>query len=233
MTGQPPHDGEDDRVLAAEYALGLLSPEETAEVEARLPHEPELRALYAAWAEDFAGLTDDIPEVAPPPALKTRIDADLFGASSPARRPFAGWRGIGWLIGGAVAAVLLLLLTVNGGLLTPEGAAPGYTAEIAAEDGSMLLEASYDANAGTLDVAHRRGTAPEGRALELWLIAGDAAPVSLGVLPEAGSAHLSIATDLRPQMVGGLLAITDEPPGGAPEGKPTGEIRASGTVIAG
>ena len=229
MTGAQPYD-EDDRVLAGEYALGLLAADAAAAFEARLVGEPELRALYAAWADDLAALTDGIAPVAPPAALKRGIDAQLFGAPS-VRRPFAGWRGLGWLVGGAVAATLALLLVVDTGLMAPDApSAPLYIAEIAAEDGSLRIAASYDAEAGALLVQREAGAAPEGRALELWLIAGSAAPVSLGVLPDTGTARFDIAELLRPQLLGAVLAISDEPPGGSPTGAPTGSVLATGAI---
>ncbi len=228
MTGQPPYDEDADRILAGEYALGLLSPGEAADFEARMARQPHLRALYGGWAEDLAGLTDGIPEAVAPAALKPRIDADLFAAAP--RRPFAGWRGIGWLVGGAIAASLAVLLAVDGGMLEPQGDAPGFAANIAAEDGSLVLVAGYDAASGLLTVERQVGAAPDGRALELWLIAGENAPVSLGILPGDGIARLNVAEGLRGQMTGGLLAITDEPPGGSPTGAPTGSVLASGTV---
>ncbi len=229
MTGAQPYD-EDDSVLAGEYALGLMGPDAVTAFEARLVAEPDLRALYAAWADDLAGLTDSIAPAAPPASLKQRIDAQLFGATT-VRRPFAGWRGLGWLVGGAVAATLAVLLVVDMGLLAPDApGAPLYTAEIAAEDGSLRIAASYDAEAGALLVQREAGAAPEGRALELWLIAGDAAPVSLGVLPDSGTARFDIAELLRPQLPGAVLAISDEPPGGSPTGAPTGSVLATGAI---
>ncbi len=230
MTGQPPYGEDADRILAGEYALGLLPASDAAEFEARMARQPGLRALYAGWAEDLAGLTDGIPDATPPATLKARIDADLFAATSSVRRPFAGWRGLGWLVGGAAAAAVAVLLAVNGGLLSPQPEMPGYTASIAAEDGSLVLAASYDADDGLLYVERQAGAAPAGRSLELWLIAGGNAPVSLGVLPDSGTARLNVAEDLRTQIDGGLLAITDEPPGGSPTGAPTGTVLASGTV---
>ncbi|WP_324755042.1 anti-sigma factor [Roseovarius sp. Pro17] len=229
MTGRPPYDEGDDPVLAGEYALGLLGPDSASAFEARLVGEPQLRALYADWAEDLAGLTDSIAPVDPPAAVQGRIEAQLFGNTT-VRRPFAGLRGLGWLIGGGVAAALALFVALNTGILGQGPDLPGYTAQIAAEDGSMLLLASYDANDGALIIQHSRGAAPEGRALELWLIAGDAAPVSLGVLPEADDASLTVDEALRAQMPGGVLAISDEPPGGSPTGAPTGSVLATGAV---
>jgi anti-sigma-K factor RskA len=230
MTDQPPYDEDADRVLAGEYALGLLSSQDAAGFERRMAQQPHLHALYAEWAEELTSLTSDIADAAPPAALKARIDADLFNAAPSLRRPFAGWRGIGWLVGGAVAAAMAVLLAVNGGVLGPQSEAPGYTANIAAEDGSLVLAASYDAGAGVLYVERRLGAAPAGRSLELWLIAGGNAPVSLGVLPEGGPAWLSVGKDLRAQMNGGVLAVTDAPPGGASTGVPTGGLLASGAM---
>jgi anti-sigma-K factor RskA len=231
MTGQPPYD-EDDCVLAGEYALGLLKPDAAAAFKARLSAEPELRALYATWAEDLAGLTDGIAPAAPPAGLQGRIEAHLFGNTA-ARRPFAGLRGLGWLVGGAVAAALALFVALNAGLLGQGPILPGapdYTAQVAAEDGSLLILASYDVGAEALTIERRSGTAPEGRVLELWLIAGEDAPVSLGVLPDDGAARIDVDAALGARLPGGVLAISDEPPGGSPTGAPTGSVLATGAV---
>jgi anti-sigma-K factor RskA len=50
----------------------------------------------------------------------------------------------------------------------------------------------------------------------LWFIAGDNPPVSLGVIPAGG-----ITLSLPSVTAGEVLAITVEPAGGSPTGKPT------------
>ena len=70
---------EDEMVLAAEYALGLLSPAEESAIEDLLAVDPELRDHYAEWIESFANLTDDVAPVAPPAGLKERVNEALFG----------------------------------------------------------------------------------------------------------------------------------------------------------
>ena len=113
----------------------------------------------------------------------------------------------------------------------PQGSGdPAYVAEVAAEDGSLVIAAAYDAEAGALFVDRRAGGPREGRALEMWLIAGEAAPVSLGVLPGDAQTALAIPEALRPQLEGGVLAISDEPPGGSPTGAPTGDELAVGEI---
>jgi anti-sigma-K factor RskA len=219
-----------DKALAGEYALGLLPADEAAAFESRLVNEPELRALYAEWCEDLAALTDRIDPVAPPPRLQGRVEGTLFGA------PAGKSRGMGWIGGllGGLAVAALALGLIFGADLLPRGpqapADPAYVAEVAAEDGSLVVAAAYDADAGELFVDRREGEAREGRALELWLIAGENAPVSLGVLPGEARAALAVPAALRPQLDGGTLAISDEPPGGSPTGAPTGDVLAVGPI---
>lgn len=231
MTATPPYD-ENDRILAGEYTLGLLDAEAAAAFEARLSREPELRALYAEWAEDLAGLAEGLDAVPPPEHAKAKIDARLFGAA-PLKRPFAGLQGLAWLVGGAVAAALALYVTLGAGLLGQGPEQPGmpdFVAEIASEDGDLALIASIDAETHVLSLERRAGAAPEGRVLELWLIAGEDAPVSLGVLPDADIAQIALGPEMGARAPGGILAISDEPPGGSPTGAPTGSVLATGAV---
>ncbi len=226
MSGET--DPEDDRVLAGEYALGLLSPEEARAFEERMAADPVLRDAYAGWAEDLAALTDDIEEVAPPTDMGDRIEATLFDA--PERRSLLQRLGLAWIIPGAVLASLLAFFVVSNDLLVLDDDAPPLQAEIAAQDDSLRVLAAYDADSGTLRVTRDAGVAAPGRALELWLIAGQAAPVSLGVLPEAREGVLPMAPELAEQLPGATLAISDEPPGGSPTGAPTGDVLATGQV---
>lgn len=219
---------EDDKVLAGEYALGLLDLGEAAAFEARLVQDPALRALYAAWAEDFVALADDIPAEAPPAHVRAALETILFPAGAETRRaPF------GWLVGGLIAAALAVVLIFNSGLLDPDGFGPdtpALSADIAAEDRSLIVAAAYDAGEGALYLERVAGTAAPGRALELWLIAGDTPPVSLGVLPADRQARLDVPDALRAVLDGAVLAISDEPPGGSPTGAPTGAVLAAGPV---
>ncbi len=219
-------DKDDDQALAAEYALGLLSAEEAAAFEARLASEPALRQAYAQWAEDFAALADDIPEEAPPARVQKKLQVRLFADARPARRSWFDRFGPGLLVAGALVAALFLTVDLPGQGVTPP-ANPVYTADIASEDGSLVVLAGYDAEAGELYVERVLGTARPERALELWLIAGDNPPVSLGVLPNDPAARLPVTPELVAALEGGILAISDEPPGGSPTGAPTGDVLAT------
>jgi anti-sigma-K factor RskA len=222
-------DRDEDRILAGEYALGLLSAEEAAAFEARLGRDPDLRAAYAQWAEDFAAMTDDITPQVPPAHVWKRLEARLFPEP---RRP--RWPGRLALWGGGIAAAAALVLflflpdLVGRGPVPPDD--PPYVAQISAEDGSLIVRAAYDDATGTLFVDREAGDAAPGRALELWLIAGEDAPVSLGVMPQDAQAILAVPDSLRGRVAGAVLAISDEPEGGSPTGAPTGAVLATGAV---
>jgi anti-sigma-K factor RskA len=217
-----------DKVLAGEYALGLLPQDEAEEFAARLKAEPELRALYAAWVEDFAGLADDLPDVTPPGSVMRNIEAQLFkGKEISILARLRMW----WLAGVVVAAAVVIAVFAGLFETGPRAPAnPDYRADIAAEDGSLIVAAAYDAATGRLFLKRLAGRAAPDRAFELWLIAGDNPPVSLGVLPETDTAELTVRPDLRQDLGSGILAISDEPTGGSPTGQVTGPVLAIGPV---
>ncbi len=230
---------EDEYALTAEYVLGLLTPAETEAYEDVLSVDPELREEYAFWTERIAALTDDIAPVTPPPHILVQIKETLFHERS-AKGDMAT-NGKSWLqrlgllpamAGGLVAALAVLWLFTA--VLPPAdvpGAAPIYVAQIASADESLVVQASFDAAAGNLQVTRAAGEAREGRVLELWLIAGENPPVSLGVLPETQSGEIPVSPEIALALSGSTLAISDEPPGGSQTGAPTGDVLAVGQVI--
>ncbi|WP_342069763.1 anti-sigma factor [Yoonia algicola] len=228
MTAADDHN--DDVPLAGEYALHLLDADERSAFEDRLNKEPALRLIVAEWNADFVVLSDDIEPVTPPAQVKAKIDTLLFADP---KKPRAGW-SIWRLMAGAGAALVLGLAVL---VVVPPGDetiafTPRFAANIAAEDQSLVVRASYSPEAGVLRIDQLAGTARPGRVLELWLIAeGAAAPVSLGVLPDQASTDITLPDALVDQIDGGTLAISDEPIGGSTTGAPTGDVLAAGAVI--
>jgi len=219
---------EEDRMLAAEYALGLLGAEETRQFEARLISDPLLRAEYALWAEDLAQMAGAAAAEPVPPAIFRAIEVQLFPDE---RRSI--WARLGlWqaLIGAAMAGLLVLAVTNLGWLPTPP--MPQLAAQIAAQDQSLILLARFDPASGALVIERQAGGVAAGRVQELWLIAGDAAPVSLGLVADANTTTLALRAELAALLDGAVLAISDEPAGGSPTGQPTGAVLATGPVAA-
>lgn len=223
----------EDSAEAAEYALGLLSEPERAAFEARLMADAGLRAELQHWQARFARIAEEeVEEVSPPASIERALMQRLFAA--PEAPP--GWIerfGLARLYGAVfVLAAVLLWVIVD---LPPRPAYPPesatYSAQIAAEDGSLVVVAQYDATRRELYLERQAGGARPGRDLELWLIAGEAAPISLGVLNrDQGRERLALAPELVTALDDGVLAISDEPRGGSPTGQPTGDVLAVGAV---
>lgn len=222
-------DHNDDIALAGEYALHLMDADSRRAFAARLDAEPALRALVVAWDEKLIPLAEDFAETTPPKALKTRIENRLFGQQAK-----AGWSFWRLLAGSGLAAVLALgVLVMVPQDQAPDVPAPSLSAQIAAEDQSLIVLASVTPQTGVLRIERQAGAARDGRVLELWLIAAGAdAPVSLGVLPPDAQAEIIVPDTLIPAITGGTLAISDEPLGGSPVGVPTGDVLAVGAVTA-
>ncbi|MCL3883024.1 anti-sigma factor [Marivita sp. GX14005] len=215
---------------AAEYALGLMTENERAEFEARLVEDADLRAELAAWQTALADLAEsEVAPAAPSPQLRKRLEAQLFAA------PRASlWQSLWPYAAGGVAAALVLWAAVASDLLLPDTPLrPDLRSELAAtpEGGNLSVLAAVDSATGRLEIVRLDGAPPEGRVFELWLIVGDSAPVSLGVL-EGDTALLDLPETRRADLAGATLAISDEPPGGSPTGAPTGSVRAAGTLTA-
>lgn len=206
---------EDQDLLAAEYVLGTLDLPERLAAEARIKADPAFAAAVEAWQERLADLNADYAE-APAPDLLPRIEARLFPQA--ARASTRGWLtallGFGLTTAAALAVVAFLTLTP---------AKPSLTAELSAEDSPLRYAAVVTGSELTL-TRLQGGDAAADRDYELWIIEGDKAPVSLGVM----GASYSIA--LPKAAAGYVLAITLEPKGGAPEGKPTGPVVAAGPL---
>ena len=223
-------DWEEDNGLAAEYALGLLTPEEHRLADERMGLDPDFRALVARWHEDFAAMADDVPPIAPPKPLERALMQRLFPDLAPerARRSWL-WPA---LLGG-LAAAALAVVALNPALLG-RGGEPEYLARMASEDETLVVEASFDADTNRLAVQRLAGDIPEGRDLELWLVRlEDGAPVStvsLGVIPRESEGVVEVSAELAAEFPDNALALSVEPIGGSPTGQATGPVVALGPL---
>jgi anti-sigma-K factor RskA len=228
-----PGPDEEDDALCAEYALGLLSPEERRAVEARLASDPAFRARAILWTEDVSSLAAALPPRKPPPAVESALRARLFPQEN---QGLLRRLGIIPAIVGALVAGLLVLWANQAGVLLPDPAVPFvWQARIMGDDTDLVVEAVISPDSGVLNLTRVSGAALPGQVLQLWLLppdaAPDAAPVSLGLLPETLAADLAFPAALADHLTGAHLALSDEPPGGAPAAAPTGPLRASGPLL--
>ena len=209
----PPDD--DDDLLAAEYVTGLLDLAQRNAANARLARDPVLAARVADWETRLSGLNDDYAEVAAPNLLP-QIEARLF---PPAAKP--GWFANLWAWGAAATAAVALIAYLA---LTP--VAPSFTATLVADNFGLKYEAVVTRD--KLTITRVAGAAPDAsHSYELWIIAGDNPPRSLGVIPADGE-----TLTLPGVAAGQTLAISLEPLGGSPTGSPTTVLIAGKLISA-
>lgn len=211
---------EEEDALAAEFVLGMLDAPQRATVERRIRSDAGFARRVAEWEHRLGGLNDGFADAAPPDLLP-QIEARLFGRVDAPRRRW--WPQ--WLLGAGLAAALAFVALV---IVTPPPPTPDapLVATLAAEGQALVYAARYDAAAGALIVTRTGGDAAAAASVhELWLIAGDAAPVSLGLIQTA-----ELRRPLPALPPGAVLAISLEPAGGSTTGAPTGPVLVTGTV---
>ncbi|WP_147114782.1 anti-sigma factor domain-containing protein [Tateyamaria sp. syn59] len=209
---------DDDGALAAEYVMGLLTAEERKAVELRLGRDAEFTAQVDAWQAYFAGLNEEYGTVHPPSRVKASIDKQLF-APKPVWRNWWSRTGLAVAMSLAVAMLGLLLLTM-----------PGDTrlvAQLASSESAYSFSVSVDDRSGVVDIALTGGELALDRTFELWVIADDGVPRSVGTFDQAGQLPPLGAASL---LEGTLLAVSLEPVGGSPTGAPTGPVLATGAL---
>lgn len=218
---------EDDVFLAAEFALGLAEGEDLANARFKLANDRQFAIKVAAWQESFARLTDDIAPVKPPRRIKKKLLQSLFSKQRlPLLERLWVWKGISFAAIGLLAYLAIPMLRP----VPPEVPMPVLAAQLKGQSGPLELLAIVEAGGTEVGLRRIAGTAPEGRVLELWAILPEQAPLSLGVLPQTDVMRIALPAVLAGQLGQVTLAITDEPAGGAPDGSPTGDIRAVGAL---
>lgn len=251
----PGHEPPDDDLHAGEYVLGVLDAIQRQRAQVRIDAEPGFARSVQAWEHHFGALLAQIEPVAVPAHVWLRVRSRLGWA------PVAGarrglwqnvnfWRGaaVAALASAAVIAVLALMRPVPPAptpapvrvVVTPPVPAPTPAAEpspvitLAQDDGSAAWLATIDRQLGRVRITPVPAPADSaGRVPELWLIAPGQAPRSLGVVDTRTAHQIQVPADLRDALqAGSVLAITLEPPGGAPQGVPTGPIVAKGKITA-
>ncbi len=232
----PDPDGQDpsDDALAAEYVLHLLGAVERTRFEDRLDVEGALRGRVDAWAERLVPIAEDVDPVAPPAHIRAALAHFAAGErAAPRRRGGVSLAQMlrGMLGGALVAAAAAVLLAVFLPMVEPPYSGPSYVADLAADDGSLAVQARFDPRGDVLRLSGLSVEPPAGRVLQLWLLPeGADAPLSLGLLPGESEVAVPLSPESAAGVPGGLLEISEEPPGGSPEAGPTGDVLAIGEV---
>ncbi len=222
---------DDDDILAAEFALGLLDPAEAAAVQTRARLDGPLSLRIAWWRDQLSPLVREA-EVSPPDGVWNRIAAQIPSNDNPVSA--APWK---WATAAmsAVAAALLGVILLQPAptpiVPPPPVVSAPMVASIAGARG-MAVTITYDGSAGRMLVTPVVLDPGKGDA-ELWVIpVGQTVPVSMGVIDahQAGS-HSLDARHAALVAAGATFAISQEAKGGSPTGKAQGPIVATGKLI--
>lgn len=239
MSAMTPHDDhmpEGDDLVAAEYVLGVLPHDERLAAAHRAEIDRSFAARIIEWQKRFDPLSDDYRLAEPPRSLKPALDARLFGQGvSTSKRAGAAalWDRVGFWRGFAFAT-LLVAAVLGARIVMPVSQQPVASQMVASmehEGSSVKTMALFDGKHNMMRVMVTAGSIPADRDMELWMIAGDNAPVSLGLVKHQGMTELPVKAEMAAKLNDGvMLAITDEPQGGSPGGTPTGAMLASGPI---
>ena len=223
---------EDDRVLVAEYALGLLEGGERAVVAHRIATEPQLRGEMRLWRDRLSTMDREFAETPAPADALGRIERRLFGETRQAGwwNSLALWRGV------AGIAVAVAVVAVGLNVITPRPDASALATQLVAalqanEGSGVEFVAFYDQQSGEVRITSLKGDAIAGKDYELWYIKGDSPAVSMGVLPVNERREIPLDAAAKAGIEAGTtLAVTLEQTGGSPTGVAQGPIVAVGKI---
>ncbi len=222
---------EDDIAFAGEFVLGLMSPADEAIAASRIATDPDFAAEVESWntrLQPLLGNNEDTPS----PQLWNNISAALPADTAQDRGNSAlrFWQGLTALSATAAAVLAVIAFQPQPQIVVPTPPA-SLVAALGSETGPSSITVRYDTQNGQMlltPVSLKTGKLYP----ELWIIPADGKARSLGMLRGDAPSILSVTPDMRQYMDAGVtLAITPEPEGGAPAGKATGPIIASGKII--
>lgn len=225
---------DDDDMLAAELALGLVEGNDRVIALERLLADPAFAADVAWWRDRIGGLALVSEAVAPPAHVLQRIEAQLSDTPRPTVTRKWPWLAAGAGLGAMAASLAALFLmpaprTVS--IPVQQPATPPLVAVLAPAEGETRppVAAVFDRRTRTLRLTATI-VVPADRAAELWRIGADGVPRPLGTLADGSARSVRIAADVAPRP-DETIAISIEPLGGSPTGVPTGPVIASGSLV--
>jgi anti-sigma-K factor RskA len=219
---------EDREVLAAEYVLGLASPEDRARVERELPNDIALRRAVYYWQDRLLALTRLPAPLEPSRALWPRIERRLVPRTPAPEAPRASW----WesLALWRTLSVVAIALALR--FLAPSAPAERYLAVLQSPEKAAGWIVEVESRGRVRLVPLATTAVPPQRALEFWTKApSQTRPTSLGLVPGDRATELpaSRLPALEPDT---LFEISLEPESGSPTGGPTGPILFIGRAVA-
>ena len=229
--------------LAAEYALGLLEPDELARCHALAEAEPAFAGRVERWRRHFCEIDMTAPPQPPGADLWARIESTAFRATAeqvPAGtrraarfKPLAGlWDSLAaWRALGLVAAAASVALALGLAMLVRDVARTPTLVAVMMSDQNRPLAVVNAFRDGRIELVPLEAlAAPEGKSLQVWTLWDRSrGPVSVGLLEAMRSIEMQVK-GLPATIPDQLFEVTLEPAGGSPTGRPTGPILMKGNA---
>jgi anti-sigma-K factor RskA len=211
--------------LCGEYLVGTLRGPARRRFERALREEPRVALRLRHWQEMEPRYSMKA-QVRPSRQVWSRLEKELGLADY--RTPWHRRRDF-WASVAAVAASIVLAMAFVG-QINERGLVE--IAQLSAKDQPVRVSAQRSADGRTLALrASPAMVASTNQSYELWLIPAEGGdPISLGVLG-ALDGRLPIAEGQRQRLrAGAMLAVSVEPAGGSPTGKPSGPVILAGRI---
>jgi anti-sigma-K factor RskA len=223
--------------LAAEYVLGTMSMRARRRFEIYLRGNPQLRKAVSQWEFRLASLTDAVAPIAPPQRVWQAVRERLhFGRVSS-----AFWEKLSfWRLSSFASGLLALALILFVALPKPQAPDDAGRMVVVMND----LATSKPAMTASWEPGQRGGRSLRIRVIghaemaantawELWMLpGGDQAPVSLGLITTHETQIVQVPQQLAARLDASQgLAMSVEPAGGSPTGRPSGPILYAGECI--
>jgi anti-sigma-K factor RskA len=211
--------------LCGEYLVGTLRGAARRRFERALRDEPRVALRLRHWERLVAPRYTRMMEAEPPRDGWRRLEREL--GLGRYRTP---WYQRHWRVAAAVASlVLVIALAIQ---FVPRGPELQPIAHLTGKDVSFQVNAYGSRDGSKLALrASRVVIAATSQSYELWLIpeeGGD--PISLAVLAQL-DAEFVVPDAYRHRLrSGATLAVSTEPAGGSPTGKPTGPVIVMGRI---
>ena len=220
--------------LAAEFALGTSPPRVRRRLIAIARRDRPVAAALSQWERRIAVLADEVPPLTPPPRvwqnIVTRLGLDpedLSGRRARRWSRIAVWRAVAITSFAGIVAIGLTEwrrapAVLPAPLVVALGGADTKVALIAtATRGERYL---------TLKTVGNATPGPD-KVFELWALPQSGPPQALGVIPHGDLVRVPLPNPADETLSNiPTLAVSLEPAGGSPSGKPTGPVLYSGRV---
>lgn len=232
------------QMLAAEYVLGTLHGAARKRFARLMSTDTSLVTEVRYWEQRLAQFNRSIQPVVPRAIVWSAIDHAInkqkVTALRPAQRNLNLWRG--WAAISTAASVILsfglwqemnkppqiVTQTQLVRVEVPVQVAMPFVAVLQPQKTDAMWKVSIYPEKGLIKVAAAGQYKMDEKvhSLELWVVRADG-PHSLGLLPMSGSGEMPMPKDLPMEGDLATLAVSMEPHGGSPNGKPTQVLFAS------